>query len=289
MTVEEQRPADAVRTHVHGMWATVAGQWAAHADDIDARVAVLTERMLASCALQSGDRVLDLACGPGGAGLAAAERLEPTGEVVLSDVVGAMTTLAAARAARRGLTNVRTAVLDLEHVDQPDAGYDAVLCREGLMFAVDPQLAVAEIRRVLRPGGRVAISVWGPPAENPWLALVFAAVTAETGSPIPPPGVPGPFSLGDRGQLEGLLLGAGLDGVAVDEVAVPLRSPSFDAWWARTAAVAGPLAAVLADLPAGVVAAVRDRLRVATAPYASAAGLDLPGLALLATGRRPGT
>jgi SAM-dependent methyltransferase len=269
------------------MWAGVAGQWGDQADEIDERGAAITETMLARTAPAPGERVLELACGPGGAGLAAAALVGDSGEATLSDAVPAMVAIAAARAADRGLSNVRTAVLDLDQIDRPDGSYDVVLCREGLMFAVEPAGAVREIHRVLRPGGRVAVAVWGPREENPWLALVLDAVGAELGMPVPPPGIPGPFSLDDRASLAGLVTGAGLAGVAVEDVAVPLRSPSFEAWWTRTTALAGPLAAIVAGLPDATRAALADRLRAALIPYTSAAGVELPGLAVVASGRRP--
>src|SRR5262245_51901338 len=120
------------------MWAGVAGRWAEQADEVDERGAGITAVMLARTTPAPGDRVLELACGPGGAGLAAAALVGPDGEAVLSDVVPGMAAIAAARAAERGLDNVHTAVLDLERIDQPDASFDVVLCREGLMFAADP-------------------------------------------------------------------------------------------------------------------------------------------------------
>ena len=158
---------DPFREHLHGMWATVAGSWAEHADYVDARGASVTDAMLGVSVPRPGERVLDLACGPGGAGLAAAKLVGSRGEVVLSDVVAEMTSIAAARAAAIGLTNVTARVLDLERVDEPDGSYDVVLCREGLMFAPEPALAAREIRRVLRPGGRVALAVWGPRDAEP--------------------------------------------------------------------------------------------------------------------------
>src|SRR6476661_3969175 len=207
MTTTTPATADpqAVRTHVHALWAAVADRWADHADDVDERLMALTATMLDRAALHPGDTVLELACGPGGAGLAAAERVGPHGQVVLSDVVADMVAIAADRAAARGVDNVRTAVRDLEDIDEADGAYDAVLCREGLMFAVDPERAAAEVHRVLRPGGRAAVSVWGPRAQNPWLGLVFDAVTAQTGITVPPPGMPGPFALEDRERLHGIL------------------------------------------------------------------------------------
>ena len=271
---------------LHGMWAAVAPSWAQHADYVDERGAALTERMLELSAPRPGERVLELACGPGGLGLAAAERVVPGGEVVLSDVVAEMTAIAAARAAAVGLDHVTTLELDLERIDQPDSSYDLVLCREGLMFAPDPARAVREIARVLRRGGRTAIAVWGPRERNPWLGVVLDSVAAQLGRPAPPPGIPGPFSLDDADRLARLLHDAGLSDVAVAEVAVPMRVASFDEWWARTCALAGPLSQVLASLPEQAARALRARVDDAVRPYETAAGLEFPGVTLLATARR---
>jgi SAM-dependent methyltransferase len=197
------------RRQLHGMWASVASAWGEYAEYADTRGATMTARLLEVTAPRPGERVLELACGPGGVGLAAARLVGPAGEVVVSDVAEAMTAIAAARAAALGLGNVRALTLDLDDLDQPDRAWDVVLCREGLMFAFDPAQAVAGIRRVLRPGGRMAVSVWGPRDRNPWLAVMFDAVSAQLGAPVPPPGVPGPFALEDAGRLGRLLTGPG--------------------------------------------------------------------------------
>ncbi len=177
-------------------------------------------------------------------------------------------------------------MLDLEWIEQPDSSYDVVLCREGLMFASDPARAAREIRRVLRPGGRVALAVWGPRDRNPWLAIVFEALSAVVGAPIPPPGIPGPFSLDDPDQLSALLSDAEFADVAVTELEVPLRADSFEEWWTRTIALAGPIANILASLPADASQALRARLQEAVSTYETPTGLELPGSALLASGRR---
>jgi len=206
--------------------------------------------------------------------------------VVLSDVAAEMTAIAAARAAGLGLGNVRAETLDLDDLDQPDQADDVVLCREGLMFAFDPAHAVADIRRVLRPGGRVAAAVWGLRARNPWLAVVFDAVGAVLGTPVPPPGIPGPFALDDADRLGRPLTGAGLADVAVAEVPVPLHDDSFDAWLSRTSALAGPLAKRLALLDGPARRELRARLTEAVHPYRTPDGLDFPGVSLVASGRR---
>ena len=278
---------DELRAQLHAMWAQVAPSWEQHADYVDARGALVTEEMLERAAPQPGERVLELACGPGGLGIAAAERVAPDGEVVLSDVAAEMTAIAARRVDASGLDNVTTLELDLERIDQPDGSYDLVLCREGLMFAPDPGRAVREIARVLRPGGRVAIAVWGPRERNPWLGLVLDSVTAQLGRPVPPPGVPGPFSLADADELAGLLDAAGLAEVAVRDLPVPMRVGSFDEWLARTSALAGPLATILSSLPEPAARALRARAHEAVRPYETSAGLQFPGVTLLATARRP--
>jgi ubiquinone/menaquinone biosynthesis C-methylase UbiE len=281
-----KQPDAEVRAHLHGMWASVAKGWEEHADYADARGALVAQELLGLALPQPGDRVLELACGPGGLGVAAAQRVAPGGEVALSDVAAEMTAIAARRARVLGLANVSTRVLDLEEIDEPDGSYDVVLCREGLMFAVDPARAAREIARVLRPGGRAAIAVWGPRERNPWLAIVLDAVSAQLGKPVPPPGVPGPFALDDAERLAAILAGAQLQDVGVSELPVPLRAATFDEWWERTCALAGPLARILASLPAQAEEHVRARARAAVAPYETADGLEIPGVTLIASARR---
>jgi SAM-dependent methyltransferase len=278
--------SDELRAQLHGMWAAVAGSWAEHAAYVDTRAAGVTDQMLALTAPQPGERVLELACGAGGAGLAAAERVGPMGEVVISDVVAEMTSIASARADALGLSNVSTLDLDLERIDQPDGSYDVVLCREGIMLVPEPGRAAREICRVLRPGGRVALAVWGPRERNPWLGIVFDSVSAQTGKPVPPPGIPGPFSLDDPDELAALLSDAGLSDVAISELPTPLRAGSFDEWWTRTTALAGPLSKLLASLPEPAAQALRARVREATSAYETPSGLEFPGVTLLAAAHR---
>src|SRR6476660_4861635 len=218
--------AEEIRAHTRAMWAGVADSWAEHADYVETRGAHVAELMLARTAPQPGERVLELASGGGDVGIAAAPLVGP-GEVVVS-----------------GVANVTPRVFGVEAIDDADSSYDVVLCREGLMFALDPELAVREIARVLRPGGRAAVAVWGPREQNPWLGCVFDAVSAQFERPMPPPGIPGPFSLGDAARLEQVLAGE-LERVEVEEVAVPLIAASFDEWWSRISALAGPLSSIL--------------------------------------------
>ncbi len=278
---------DPLRATLRGMWSAVSGSWVEHADYVDRRQAGVVERMLHLTAPGPGMRVLELACGPGGLGLAAAPRVLPGGDVVLSDVVAEMTAIAACRAAELGLAHVATTELDLEHITEPDRSYDVVLCRDGLMFTPDPSRAAREIGRVLRPGGRVALTVWGPRDRNPWLGLVFDGVGATLARPVPPPGVPGPFALSDADHLASLFTDAGLVDVEVEEVAVPVRAPSFETWWTTTSTLAGPLAMILHQMSPDALQALRSRLEHDVEDYRIPAGLELPGVTLLLSARRP--
>ena len=162
-----------------------------------------------------------------------------------------------------------------------------MLCREGMTFVLDPGRAAREMHRVLRPTGRVAVSVWSSRQDNPWLGLLLDAITEVTGLVVPPPGMPGPFALSDADRLRRLFADAGFDKIAIDRVAASLRPPSFDAWWARSLQVAGPAVGILDRLDDASRTRVRDTLRAALSPYETEGGLELPGLALVLTGRRP--
>ena len=102
---------------------------------------------------------------------------------------------------------------------------------------------------------------------------------------MPPPGVPGPFSLDDADRLESVLAGAGLEGVEVREVPTPYRAASAEEWWSRTCDLAGPLAQRLAALPEPAARALQARAAAAISVYETPAGLEIPGVSLLAAGR----
>ncbi len=282
----EGQAVDQLRSKLREMWSEVAGGWGEYAEHVDQRSAQLTRTMLERATLAPGDRVLELACGAGGAGLQAAADVAPDGHVVLSDVAAEMTAIASARARALRLTNVSTRVLDLERLDEPDSSYDVVLCREGLMLVPDPARAAREIRRVLRPGGRLALAVWGPRERNPWLSVMFDTISAELGCPVPPTGIPGPFSLEDAGELASLLAQAGFSDVEVSESPVPLRAGSFDEWWKARCALAGPLTKILASLPEEAAQTIREAAREASKPYEVPDGLEFPGVALIASALR---
>lgn len=239
------------------VWDSVAPGWEASAEFVDSQFALATEALLDAAGVGEGSAVLDLACGPGGAGLAAAARVGSEGTVLLSDGAPEMVAAAARRAQLH--TNVSTAVFDQSAIAAQDDRFDAVIARHGLMFVEDHVGAVREAARVLRPGGRYAAMTWGSREENPWLGCTFDAVGEQFGVSFPPPNVRGPFSLADPELLAGVLEQGGLEQVKVQSYATPTPAPSLQGWWERVLQLAGPLATAMEGMEPDVREEIKQR------------------------------
>ena len=265
-------------------WSAVAPAWDGSVDYIDGHSVSATEALVDGVAVRAGDRLLELAAGPGSLGAKWSQLTGPTGRVVVSDIAPGM--VDAARRRNAHLANVEVALLDASSIDRPACSFDVVACRMGLMFTTDPSVAFAEIHRVLDTGGRLGALTWAGMEHNPWMTCVgMAAMTNGLVAGGPPVGPGGIFSLGDPTELEVLAKGAGFVDVVVEEVPVTFRSDSVDAHVERVSSLAGPLASALQDATPDQRAAVR---RVATdlaAPYLTVDGVAIPGRALLVTGR----
>jgi len=183
-----------------------------------------TEVMLDLARIRAGSQVLDVAAGAGEPAITAAARIGPTGRVLAIDISSNILAFAEAVAAARGVGDiVETRALDGEDLELADASFDAVISRLGLMYFPDRRRGLAEMRRVLRSGGRVAIMAFGTPDRNGFIRIPILIIRGRVQLPAPVPGQPVPFALSAPGVLEHELRGAGFRDVEVRVVPAPLR------------------------------------------------------------------
>jgi SAM-dependent methyltransferase len=285
MTFDDQR----FRADSHEGWEAAARGWREQADWWDRDTRPVSEWLVAALAPQPGARALELAAGPGDVGLLLAERLRPGGRALLTDGAEAMVAAITARAAARGLTDVVTArTMDAEALDVPDASLDAVACRWGYMLLADPDAALRETRRVLAPGGRVALAAWDGPQANPWLSAAALELRERGLVTAPDPAEPGPFSWRDRAAIGARLEAAGFTGVVLDTVAFAYRHPDFDTMWTRAIDLGQTLARTLAAADRATADAIKAGVRERLAPYVGAdGGVTLPAATHVARATAP--
>lgn len=261
--------------------ATAPG-WERERAFVEEVVAPVRQWMLRALAPQPGDTVLELAAGAGDTGFEAAEAVGERGRLISTDFAPAMVDVARRRGAELGIETVEHRVMDAERMDLEADSVDAVLCRFGYMLMPDPARALSETRRVLRPGGRVALAVWGPPDRNPFFSITGMTLVERGHMPPPDPDGPGPFSLANPERIRALLDGAGFGEVRTDEVDVHFAFRDFDDYLRRTINTAGPIGLALDGLSDEERDAIRAALESAFTPFAADGGYVFPGVAVVA-------
>jgi SAM-dependent methyltransferase len=263
-------------------WDAMAAGWTATRAQFQRTALPVSRWMVDAIRPQPGQRVLELAAGLGDTGLLAAERVAPGGTVIITDGTEAMVEAAREHAAEVGVDNVELRTMQAEWIDLPAASVDGVMCRFGYMLLVDPEAALRETRRVLRPGGRVALAVWDELERNPWMGVVRRAL-ADAGVPPPPPTQPGPLSLAAPGAVQDLLDAAGFDDVETSALDVVFDAPSLDVWWEQVLKTSPGTQRALRELGPAEHYRLRDAVDAGYASYVAADGsVSLPGRALVA-------
>jgi len=233
VTMAQQRDFDAERRAIHDTWEAAAERWKRRRVEWGDQSGPVADWMLDALELASGQRVLELAAGTGEVGFGALPRIAPGGTLICSDQSQAMLDAAREYARERGLgEGIEFRVLDGEWIDLDVASVDRVLCRWGYMLMADPAAALRETRRVLRPGGRVALAVWDRRDRNPWSTIPTEVLISFGLAEPPNPDEPGPYSMSDPELVRSMLEDAGFGEVRIEALDVPRTAPSFDAWWA---------------------------------------------------------
>jgi len=236
-----------------------------------AQLADAQTALLAAAGLRGGERVLDVACGTGLVSFAAAHAVGPAGQVLGVDLSDGMVEAARLRAVRREVPNATFMRMDAETLALPDASFDVALCALGLMYVPDPEQALREMRRVLKPGGRVVAAVWGERPRCGWAAL-FGIVDAEVASEV----CPLFFRLGQRDTLARTCDAAGFS--AVDERRISTTLVYADADEACDAAfVGGPAALAWSRFSSEVRERVCAHYLEAIEPWRDGEGYRVPG------------
>jgi SAM-dependent methyltransferase len=275
--------AEAYRADSRERWEAAAPGWDRYREALLRDTMEVSRWMLDAAGLQPGHTVLELAAGTGDTGLMAAELVAPGGKAIITDGAEAMVAAARERAKEVGATNVELRTMEAEWIDLPAASVDAVLSRFGYMLLADPEAALRETRRVLRPGGRVALSAWDAAEHNPWLTRIGAVLIERGLVEREPPGSPGPLAFGAPGRIEELLDAAGFDDVEVQPLDLELHAGSVDEWWDHAVATSGRFSRVVAGLSPAEHYRVRDAVDAAYAEFVRPDGsVAIPGRALVA-------
>ena len=266
----------------HEAWEAMAPGWKRWRSQLSDALTPVREWLIGALEPQPGEAVLELGAGTGETGFEAAAIVGKDGRLISTDFSPKMVAVARSRGSELGLGNVDYRVIDAERIELDSGSVDGVLCQSAFMLAADPAAALAETRRVLRPRGRLALSVWGAPERNPWASIVGMILLEREYMPAPKPGAPGVFSMASEERTRTLLDGAGFSSVRTEEVPVRFAFRDLDDYEQWLIDVAGPFAILVRGLPDDERQVLRARLKAAFVPFSTDGAYELPGLALCA-------
>lgn len=277
----------AANTDQIAYWNDVHGKtWIEMSDLLDQELVDLGLAAMAALNPQRGERIVDVGCGCGQTSLALADRVGPAGAVTGVDISHPMLEEARRRARAAGVGQAEFVEADAQTYAFAPASFDAAFSRFGVMFFADPPAAFANIRKALKPGGRLAFVCWRPLAENAWMLVPMTAALRHLPPPAPPqPGAPGPFAFADPERVRGILAKAGFADVAVEPLEMPLGGFALEDAL-KMALRIGPLAALLRENPEAAPKAVDD-IRAALAERAKDGRVWLDGAVWIVTARNP--
>jgi SAM-dependent methyltransferase len=278
--------AEEFRDKQRDQWNSAAAGWNEWSGLIDRSAGRVSERLVEMAGVKEGDRVLDVAAGYGEPSLTAARRAGPEGNVVATDISTEMLEFGRQRAAANGVENIEFMQSDASSLDFPAESFDAAVSRWGIIFEPDGEGAAAKVRGFLKPGGRFAISSWGPPERVPFIAIAMKTAMEKLGVPPPPPGTPGPLSRPTPEAIGGLLEGGGFSDIEVEELEVTFPLDSAEEYTAYIKAIVAPIVAMISPHPEDVQQETWQAITDAAAERAGGDGrIEWPNQVLVAVGQ----
>ena len=227
----------------------------------------VTQALVEYAQPRAGMQVLDLACGTGEPGISLAQRVGPAGRVTASDLSPEMLEVASQRAHSKGLENFSTQQADAHKLPFPDCRFDLAACRFGVMFFHDPETALAELRRVLKPEARACLVVWGP-FEQPYWQTTMKIVHRYAGGALLEPGAADPFCYSKAGSLAAALRAAGFRDVEEIMRNVPWTWPGdAEECFEYACSVTVPFRAMLERVPTERWPEIRAEAKAAIEKY----------------------
>jgi ubiquinone/menaquinone biosynthesis C-methylase UbiE len=288
MSSPEMAKLQKFREHLRQEWTddkTVAA-WRKWHGEIATLTRGVTEALLEAAQLRPGMRVLDLASGVGDPALSVAEKVGPSGRVTATDLGPGMISLAEELARKKGLANIEFREASAESLPFPDASYDALTCRFGIMFFPDLGKALRECLRVLKPGGRATFVAWGP-KEQPFFAATAGVLLKYVPMLPPDPDAPNLFMFGERGRLRREMEATGFRNVEEEMRAVSGRwTGTLEAYWEQFSEVAAPFRPLIEQLTPQVKAEVVAESLAALRKFWDGKEMNIPLEIVVGTGTR---
>jgi len=233
-----------------------------------------------------GMRVLDVAAGSGQPALTIAPRIQPGGTILGIDFSPEMVAVAERRGRQAGASHVSFSTMDAERLELSDASFDAVTCACGLIFFPDAHRALAEMRRVLKPGGRIAIVVWDQPLKSPFVTVGGGAISRFHAPTPPNPNSPGAFRFAKPDVLERVLHDAGFGDVTIASVPMPIEFESTQEYWEMFTECAAGIKTKISMLSNEDQLKLRGLMDELAAPHIVNGRLRLESMPLCAAARR---
>jgi ubiquinone/menaquinone biosynthesis C-methylase UbiE len=275
-------------TEVLREWRDSAHFWKKHAQTIQLMFAPVTRALIEDAGIRQGDKVLDVAGGPGEPSLTIAELVGPNGKVMCTDAIPAMVAAAENEAQRRGLTNVEFLNCTGESLPFDENQFDAAVSRLGVMFFPDPLAGLREMLRVTRTGGRVSLVVWASSELNPFLNIVTNVMTRYFEPASSTQKASDAFTFAEPGKLAAILREAGADPVSERMLKFQIEAPISRAeFWELRSETSGTLREKLKMLSDKERQQAAREVQEASRRYFTNLGMSFPAQMIIATGAKP--